>query len=113
MKVVIDFVPNHVAREYHSVCRPLGVRDLGEDDDTSMHFSTANNFYYCNAPLDLSAVLGAAAAHGTYSEMPAKATGNDQFTTHPTPNDWYETVKLNYGIDYCDYGGRSHHFDPT
>ena len=46
MKVIMDFVPNHVAREYHSICKPAGVRDLGEDDDTNMHFSTKNNFYY-------------------------------------------------------------------
>ena len=54
MKVIMDFVPNHVAREYKSVCKPVGVRDLGEDDDTSLAFSTRNNFYYCwGAPLDL------------------------------------------------------------
>ena len=47
MKVIIDFVPNHVAREYHSIMKPEGVRDLGEDDDTGMHFSPTNNFYYC------------------------------------------------------------------
>lgn len=47
MKVIMDFVPNHVAREYHSICKPaLSVRDLGEDDDANMHFSTKNNFYY-------------------------------------------------------------------
>lgn len=108
MKVVMDFVPNHVAREYHSVCNPAGVKDLGEDDDTSKHFSTQNNFYYMwGAPLTLEASKG-----GTYTEVPAKATGNDQFTATPTKNDWYETVKLNYGIDYCDAGGRSEHFNP-
>ena len=41
MKVIIDFVPNHVAREYHSICKPKGVRDLGEDDNPNMNFSTA------------------------------------------------------------------------
>ena len=55
MKVIMDFVPNHVAREYHSICRPAGVRDLGEGDDTGMNFSVHNNFYYCwGQPLDLS-----------------------------------------------------------
>jgi glycosidase len=141
MKVIIDFVPNHVAREYKSICKPEGVKDLGEEDDTSMHFSTKNNFYYCwGQPLDLSNI-----EHGTlnfelydmqsenetvseeksnhkvqsskfkvqrYSENPAKATGNDQFSNQPSSNDWYETVKLNYGIDYCDAGGRSEHFSP-
>lgn len=47
LKVLIDFVPNHVARQYKSICKPQGVKDLGEDDDTSMHFNPQNNFYYC------------------------------------------------------------------
>ena len=121
MKVIIDFVPNHVAREYKSICKPEGVKDLGEGDDTNMHFSTKNNFYYCwNQPLDLSDIeLGT--IHNVqcsmfnvqcYTELPAKATGNDQFSNRPSSNDWYETVKLNYGIDYCDAGGRSEHFNP-
>ena len=111
MKVVIDFVPNHVAREYRSVCKPEMVRDLGADDNTDMHFSTANNFYYCwGQPLDTSDIPYQDGEH--YSECPAKATGNDHFDNRPHRNDWYETVKLNYGIDYCDAGGRSCHFDP-
>ena len=111
MKVVIDFVPNHVAREYHSVCKPSTVRDLGEDDDVNMHFSTKNNFYYCwGQPLDTSC-LPVAEGDG-YEENPARATGNDPFDNRPGRNDWYETVKLNYGIDYCDAGGRSEHFSP-
>ena len=111
MKVVIDFMPNHVAREYHSICKPETVADLGENDNTAMHFSTNNNFYYCwGQPLDTSQLpedLGE-----PYKEIPAKATGNDHFDCHPGANDWYETVKLNYGIDYCDAGGRSEHFQP-
>jgi len=114
MKVIIDFVPNHVARQYKSVCRPEGVRDLGEGDDTGMHFSVKNNFYYCPGhDLDLADIAAAAGEAGcTYRECPAKATGNDHFGNRPGRNDWYETVKLNYGIDYCDAGGRSYHFDP-
>ena len=115
MKVIIDFVPNHVAREYKSICKPEGVKDLGEEDDTSMHFSTKNNFYYCwGQPLDLSNISHSTlhTPHSTYSENPARATGNDQFSNQPSANDWYETVKLNYGIDYCDAGGRSEHFSP-
>ena len=115
MKVIIDFVPNHVAREYKSICKPEGVKDLGEEDDTSMHFSTKNNFYYCwGQPLDLSSISHSTlhTPHSTYSENPARATGNDQFSNQPSANDWYETVKLNYGIDYCDAGGRSEHFCP-
>ena len=115
MKVIIDFVPNHVAREYKSICKPEGVKDLGEDDDTTMHFSTKNNFYYCwGQSLDLSSISHSTfhTPHSTYSENPARATGNDQFSNQPSANDWYETVKLNYGIDYCDAGGRSEHFCP-
>ena len=111
LKVVIDFVPNHVARQYKSICKPEEVEDIGEKDNTSLHFSTDNNFYYCwgNA-LDLSDITQG--KEQTYQEQPAKATGNDQFSNRPSRNDWYETVKLNYGIDYCDAGGRSTHFDP-
>lgn len=112
LKVIIDFVPNHVARQYKSVKKPEGVKDLGEDDDTGMGFSPRNNFYYCvNTPFEPYFNLNG--KDGTaYSECPAKATGNDHFDNHPGVNDWYETVKLNYGVDYCDAGGRSYHFYP-
>ena len=124
MKVIMDFVPNHVAREYHSICKPAGVRDLGEDDDKNMHFSTKNNFYYAWGDLDLNDVRQSkpefkayaekdAAIYEPYVESPARATGNDRFDNRPGCNDWYETVKLNYGIDYCDAGGRSYHYEPV
>ena len=121
LKVIIDFVPNHVAREYKSICKPKGVKDLGETDDTGKHFDANNNFYYCpNEPLDISAIP---LPKGTepddsnemaaeYTEAVARCTGNDRFDAHPQANDWYETVKLNYGVDYCDWGGRSTHFEP-
>ena len=113
MKVVLDFVPNHVAREYHSIMKPETVKDLGEDDNSDMHFSTSNNFYYCwGQPLDTSRLPHQGGCEDLYVESPAKATGNDHFDNCPGPNDWYETVKLNYGIDYCDAGGRSEHFSP-
>ena len=109
LKVIIDFVPNHVARQYHSDAKPSAeVRDLGEDDDTTCSFSPANNFYYLPAEqLHLDNIL----PQSTYKEAPAKATGNDNFTSWPSKNDWYETVKLNYGIDYLD--GKQGHFSPT
>ena len=124
MKVIMDFVPNHVAREYHSICKPASVRDLGEDDDKNMHFSTKNNFYYAWGDLDLNDVRQSkpefkayaekdAAIYELYVESPARATGNDRFDNRPGCNDWYETVKLNYGIDYCDAGGRSYHYEPV
>lgn len=111
MKVVMDFVPNHVAREYRSICRPNGVSDLGEDDSTDLRFARDNNFYYIPEPLDLSDICGSTGGKG-YEECPARATGNDVFSAKPSRKDWYETVKLNYGVDYCDAGGRSEHFSP-
>ena len=121
LKVIIDFVPNHVAREYKSICKPKGVKDLGETDDMGKHFDANNNFYYCpNESLDTSAIPlpnGIEADESNemaaeYTETVAHCTGNDRFDAHPQANDWYETVKLNYGIDYCDWGGRSTHFEP-
>jgi alpha-amylase len=113
MRVIIDFVPNHVARQYHSIVKPADARDLGEDDDAGKRFDLQNNFYYCTGePFAPQFDLKCGAAE-PYVEMPAKATGNDRFDSHPGINDWYETVKLNYGIDYCDAGGRSEHFDPV
>lgn len=115
MKVVIDFVPNHVARQYQSIGKPDGERDLGEDDDPTMHFSINNNYYYLwGQPLELSFLAPHSSTNSStnYHENPAKATGNDQFSNRPSRNDWYETIKLNYGVDYCDAGGRSEHFDP-
>ncbi|MBQ0056890.1 MAG: alpha-amylase [Bacteroidales bacterium] len=107
LKMIIDFVPNHVARHYESVTAPKGVRDLGADDNTQHCFNPQNNFYYCNEPLHMDNVNGGG---GTYQEMPAKVSGNDVFNAWPSRNDWYETVKLNYGVDYC--GGGRYCFDP-
>ena len=105
LQVIIDFVPNHVAREYRSTHRPKGVKDLGEDDNPNWAFSPLNNFYYLPgqpfAPqFDVQG----------YTENPAKATGNDCFSANPTKDDWYETVKLNYGVFY--QGGGEKQFDP-
>lgn len=110
LRVIIDFVPNHVARHYESVTKPEGVRDLGQDDDTSRAFYSQNNFYYFpGESLHLDGV-GTQASGEPYQENPAKATGNDVFHAWPNRNDWYETVKLNYGVDY-QHGGAKH-FDP-
>ena len=112
LKMIIDFVPNHVARQYHSDAKPEGVADLGANDDTNMNFSPSNNFYYVGGQAFTPHFSLADADGNAYVEMPAKATGNDKFCCDPDSNDWYETVKLNYGIDYCDAGGRSEHFSP-
>jgi glycosidase len=111
LKIIIDFVPNHVARQYHSVCKPAGVADLGEGDDSSLGFTPKNNFYYCPGCKFSPQFSLDAEGFGPYVEMPAKATGNDHFDPSPGVNDWYETVKLNYGVDY--YAGRVAHFDPV
>lgn len=105
LKVVIDFVPNHVAREYKSACKPKDIKDLGEGDHSEWAFSPLNNFYYVpgekfSPTFDI----------GDYYEFPAKVTGNDCFTAHPSRDDWYETVKLNYGVFYL--GGGEKQFSP-
>ncbi len=110
LKVIIDFVPNHVARQYASDCCPAGVTDLGVQDDKFHAFSPYNNFYYIpgtglHAAFDLKK-----GADKPYEEFPAKATGNNRFDAFPNITDWYETVKLNYGVDYQN-GGQSY-FDP-
>lgn len=110
LKMIIDFVPNHVARQYHSDCKPDHVTDLGENDNTEHAFDPQNNFYYIpNEELHLTFNMSDAGSK-PYHEYPAKATGNDNFSAWPGINDWYETIKLNYGVDYC--GGRQCHFDP-
>ena len=110
MKVIIDFVPNHVARQYKSICKPRGVKDLGEMDQTLHGFDPQNNFYYCPGERFAPYFDLYNGETEPYLEEPAKATGNDHFDNAPGRNDWYETVKLNYGVDY--YAGRIGHFDP-
>ena len=111
LKVVIDFVPNHVARQYHSIAKPEGVRDLGEDDNPDVGFDPEhNNFYYCPGQTFTPYFELYHGEREPYTERPAKATGNDCFHNAPGKDDWYETVKLNYGVDY--YAGGVGHFDP-
>lgn len=105
MKVIIDHVPNHVARTYQGKQRPAGIKNLGESDDQQVGFSVRNDFYYLPGE---TLVLPEHAYHQgrlqmpevtekTYREYPARATGNDVFRANPGANDWYETIKLNYG----------------
>lgn len=110
MGVIIDFVPNHLARNYKSIKKPANVIEFGADDDPSHSFSPSNNFYYItDNKLDLT-LLPIQHEEIEYSENPAKATGNDCFTHRPSEFDWYETVKLNYGVDYHDR--YTAHFSP-
>jgi glycosidase len=118
LKVLVDFVPNHVARQYHSDAKPAGVKDLGETDDKGKSFAPNNNFYYLPGtsfvvpreykPLEN---LPHPTKDGKFDETPAKVTGNDQFTNAPGINEWFETIKLNYGVDIQN--NRTNHFDPV
>jgi glycosidase len=108
MKVIIDIVPNHVARNYHSISKPKGVADFGEDDDTSVEYKRDNNFYYIpgkafEVPEGVNGYkpLGGEdhlLSDGKFSENPAKWTGNGSREAQPGFYDWYETVKVNYGV---------------
>lgn len=109
LKVIIDLVPNHVARKYKSISKPENVRDFGQDDDTSVTYHVHNNFYYNpneafvlpNYPDDFQPLGGEKNPEidGNFSEFPAKWTGNGSRNSQPDFNDWYETAKLNFGID--------------
>ncbi len=117
LKVIIDFVPNHVARVYHSDVKPEGVKDLGEDDDKSVSFKPTNNFYYLpgqsfQPPKGYNSlgVNSFSNKDAKFEETPAKVTGNDQFTANPGINEWFESVKLNYGVDIQQ--GRRTYFEP-
>ena len=108
MKVIIDIVPNHVARAYKSLNKPEGISDFGESDDTSVEYARDNNFYYVvgesfEVPVAENGyqVLGGEPhplADGKFSETPAKWTGNGARAPQPGFHDWYETVKVNYGV---------------
>ena len=108
LKVIIDIVPNHVARNYQSLTNPEGTSDFGENDDTTVTYHVNNNFYY--NPGEAFIVpewkngyqpLGGEnhpQADGKFEENPAKWTGNGSRASQPDMNDWYETVKVNYGV---------------
>jgi glycosidase len=107
LKVIIDIVPNHIARNYHSLSNPKGVRDFGADDDTSVEYARDNNFYYIPGKafeVPTSTTYQALNGEknplidGKFNEFPAKWTGNGSREAKPDINDWYETVKVNYGI---------------
>jgi glycosidase len=108
MKVIIDIVPNHVARVYHSVSDPEGVEDFGASDDRSVVYRRDNNFYYIpGEPFrvpewkDGYLPLGGEKhplADGFFYEYPARWTGNGTRSPQPDMYDWYETVKINFGV---------------
>ncbi len=109
LKVLIDIVPNHVARNYQSLTNPEGTTDFGAEDDTSVTYAVNNNFYYNpGEPFKVPnwengyQPLGGEnhpKADSKFEEVPAKWTGNGSRASQPNMNDWYETVKVNYGIN--------------
>lgn len=99
LKMIMDFVPNHVARQYHSDAKPEGVKDLGEMDNKEFTYLPTNNFYYYPGQ-QLTGIDLYAGEETPYTEIPARASGNDVFGHWVSRNDWYETIKLNYGRDY-------------
>jgi glycosidase len=108
LSVIIDIVPNHVARNYQSVSNPKGTEDFGASDDTSVEYARDNNFYYLpgqdfqvpdylNDYQPLGGEFNPLLDH-KFHESPAKWTGNGSRKAKPGFYDWYETVKINYGI---------------
>ncbi|WP_026706551.1 alpha-amylase family protein [Flavobacterium soli] len=107
LKLIIDIVPNHIARKYEGKTNPKGVRDFGADDDVTVEYKRDNNFYYIpNQPFQVPTSenykpLGGEKnpmIDGKFDENPAKWTGNGSRLAKPDINDWYETVKINYGV---------------
>jgi len=113
-KVIIDFVPNHVARSYASDVRP----DLsfGSSDVRGVFFHRDNHFYYLQAehpgggpPLKLP-TGGLSGCDGLYAPETefGRVTGNNVVSWAPSKDDWYETVKLNFGHDFTTGRDSSH-----
>ncbi len=118
LKVLMDFVPNHVARTYHSDVKPVNVINLGANDDVSKAFDVRNDFYYIpnqnfivpNGYNPGGDAFINALKDGKFDENPAKATGNNVFKAAPSLDDWFETIKLNYGFDIMNNNEK--HFMP-
>jgi len=108
LKVIIDIIPNHIARKYEGKNNPKGVSDFGAKDDKTKIYSRDNNFYYVvgedfKVPewKDNYKPLGGeknSLIDHKFNEKPAKWTGNGSRLAQPNMYDWYETVKINYGI---------------
>ncbi|MEZ8745026.1 alpha-amylase family protein [Vibrio sp. 10N.261.49.A5] len=108
LKVIIDIVPNHIARNYQGLNNPEGVHDFGDQDDTTVEYHRNNNFYYIpDSAFELPEIEPAFIPLGgeqhpnlasPFLESPAKWTGNGSRLSKPNFDDWYETVKINYGV---------------
>ncbi len=118
-KVILDFVPNHVARSYASDVRPE--LSFGADDDAQVFFARDNHFFYLQPehpgggpPLQLP-TAGQAGCDGRFGPETTcgRVTGNNVVSWAPSCHDWYETVKLNYGHDFTTGRDTSHLPGPT
>jgi glycosidase len=121
LKALFDFVPNHVARGYHSVVKPQ--LDFGTGDDTGKFFASNNHFFYLVNPPSQKLTLSKPASwnpsgikfDGEFAPedgsvgRPPKVTGNNVTSPTPGTDDWYDTIKLNYGYNFVD---RTGHYDP-
>jgi glycosidase len=121
LKALLDFVPNHVARGYHSVVKPE--LDFGTGDDTGKFFAPNNHFFYLVNPPGRKLTLSKLASwnpagvkfDGEFAPedgsvgRPPKVTGNNVTSPNPGTDDWYDTIKLNYGYNFVD---RTWHCDP-
>jgi glycosidase len=123
LRVLIDLVPNHVARGYGSVVRPE--LDFGAHDDPSVFFSPQNDFFYLpgGEPLTLCRPSGwrptGVAFDGRFAREDGgpgrtpRVTGNNVRSARPSATDWYETVKLNYGFNFAEPSASSYHPPPS
>ncbi len=135
MKAMMDFVPNHVARSYNSDVKPelnFGTKgNNGAGDNTSVFFSAGNNFFYLipdqnGPPLHLPTVKNGTAVSPTCQTIAGlpqrqqcdglfqgetkfgRVTGNNKASWTPGIDDWYETIKLNYGYDFTNPSSREY-----
>lgn len=111
LKVLIDMVPNHVARSHASVTKPE--LSFGVEDDRAKFFHPRNNFFWMRGELRLPTVsedgrflsptcqvLGKGDGRYPEEKLYTRVSGNNVTNTYPSINDWYETAKLNYGYDF-------------
>lgn len=114
LRVIMDFIPNHVARSYGSDVRPE--LSFGEGDKRDVFFDRDNHFFYLNEthtgggpPIKLpTAGLPGCTGYFELEKDFGRVTGNNAITWAPSIHDWYETVKLNYGHDFTQGRDTSH-----
>lgn len=114
LRVMMDFIPNHVARSYGSDVRPE--LSFGEGDKRDVFFDLDNHFFYLDEtspgggpPLKLPTAGMPGCTGGFELEQDfGRVTGNNAVTWAPSIHDWYETVKLNFGHDFTHGRDTSH-----